>query len=154
MTVTGGKLVLSGKRDLPRRKYGPMTETNEKSVFTGYGSYAARVHTNNYVPMSVTGGNRYSSRINSMRYAYTQITVTGEKTVLSGKGDLPCHRYGPMTVMGGGGEPVLSGKRDPSRCKYGPMTETNVKSVFTGYGSYASRLHTNDCDGGRPVLTI
>ena len=79
MTVTGGKLVLSGKIDLPRRKYGPMTETNGKSVFSGYGSYASRVCLNdsdgenryspgmnptshNYVPMTETGGNRYSTQ--------------------------------------------------------------------------------------------
>ena len=34
----------------------------------------------NYVPMTVTGDNRYSPRMNSMRYAYTQMTMTGRKT--------------------------------------------------------------------------
>ena len=81
------------------------------------------------------------------------MTVTGGKTGIARE-----RRYSTSQIWpddcDGGGKPVLSGKRDLPRRKYGPMTETNGKLVFTGYGSYASQVHTNDRDGGRPVLTV
>ena len=80
------------------------------------------------------------------------MTVTGGKT-----GIVRERRYSTSQIWTNdcdGGELVLSGKRDLPRRKYGPMTEMNGKSVFTGYGSYASRVHTNDRDGERPVLTV
>ena len=106
---------------------------------------------NNYDPMTVTGENRYSTRMNSTRYAYTQMTVTRETGIVWER------RSSTLQIWPNdrdGGKPVLSGKRYLPCRKYGPMTETNGKSVFTGYGSYASRVHTNDRDGGRLVLTV